>query len=150
MPDNIFIVCYNRMFIKKEEFIFQDYVPQLICNPIIVSCPRGPCGRRLYDEVWAVVSNLLKANCKYHRPSLRWWERRDWKTYIKKGDGLFKPFILKTVDRQGFACSKCHWTEKCSGCIIEPNDAPVFIEDLINNSFLAIEWNGAILQEFYN
>jgi hypothetical protein len=38
----------------------------------------------------------------------------------------------------------------CSGCLIEPSDAPIFIEDLVNNSFLAIEWNGGILSENYN
>jgi hypothetical protein len=116
----------------------------------VLNVPRKPSGRRLYDEVWAIASNLLKLNSKFHRPSLRWWERKDWKQYIKKGDGVFKPFVLKTVDRQGYACSKCHWTEMCSGCLIEPSDAPIFIEDLVNNSFLAIEWNGGILSENYN
>lgn len=66
---------------------------------MILSITRKPCGRRLYDEVWAIASNLLKQNCKYHRPSLRWWERKDWKNFIKKNDGVYKPFILKTVDR---------------------------------------------------
>lgn len=110
LVENIFVVCYHRRFVKKEEIMFQEYAPQLISTPVILSIPRKPCGRRLYDEVWAIASNLLKQGCKFHRPSLRWWERKDWKSYIKKGDGIFKPFVLKSVDRQGYACSKCHWT----------------------------------------
>jgi hypothetical protein len=150
MSQQIFVVCYHRRFIKKQEVMFQEYMPQLISTPIIICIPRKPCGRRLYDEVWAIASNLLKPNSKFQRPSMRWWERKDWKTFVKRDEGIYKPFVLKMVDRMGYACSQCHWTDKCSGCLIEPTDAPIFLEDLINNSFLAIEWNSQLLMENYN
>ena len=150
LPETIFVVCYHRRFVKKENNPFQEFQPQLIATPILISLTRKPSGRRVYDEVWAIASNFLSPDCKYQKPSVRWWERRDWPVYLKSSEGIYKPFIIKTVDRQGYACSKCHWTLKCSGCIIEPTDAPIYLEDLLNNSFLAIEWNSETVELFYN
>lgn len=40
--------------------------------------------------------------------------------------------------------------KKCSGCIINPVDAPIFEEELIRKCFIAIEWNSKILADNYN
>jgi len=41
----------------------------------------------------------------------------------------------------GFNCSKCHWTKRCSGCVIEPTDPPQFIDDMCETVALAIDWH---------
>lgn len=39
-------------------------MPQLISMPFILKVPAYPSGRRLYDEVWTIASNLVKHNSK--------------------------------------------------------------------------------------
>ena len=83
-------------------------------------------------------------------PSHRWWELKNWKQFVQSGAGIYKPFVLKAVDRSGYACCLCHWTEKCSGCIIEPTDAPIFDENFHQKTFIAIEWHSSLLADNYN
>ena len=130
--------------------MFSKYVPQLIANPLFFTMPAMPSGRRIYDEVWASANILLKPNSRYHRPMTRWWERKNWRDLTENGNGMFAPFVLKAVDKTGYVCSLCHWMKKCSGCIINPVDAPIFEEELIRKCFIAIEWNSKILAENYN
>jgi hypothetical protein len=111
--------------------------------------PRYPSGRRLYDEVWTVASNLVKPNSKLQKPGNRWWERKDWEKYLDS-NSIFKPFILKSVQQDGISCSRCHWTKGCAGCVIEPTDTPDFIKDLSENSIVAIEWHPESLADNYN
>lgn len=63
---------------------------------------------------------------------------------------MFKPFIIKYVQKNGLSCSKCHWFKGCAGCIIEPNDAPQFIEDLGDEPTIVVEWHSETLVENYN
>lgn len=63
---------------------------------------------------------------------------------------MFKPFIIKYVQKNGLSCSKCHWFKGCAGCIIEPNDAPQFIDDLGNEPTIVVEWHSETLNENYN
>ena len=112
--------------------------------------PKQPSGRRIYDEVWSVAHLLLRPTSKYNLPPHRWWELKNWKQFVTNNEGIYKPFVLKTVDRSGYACSLCHWTDKCSGCILEPTDAPVFEENLHQKTFIAIEWHSSLLADHYN
>ena len=150
LPPDLFVVAYHRRFVKKSDFLFAQYQPQLIATPAIILLPKEPSGRRIYDEVWAAAHVLLKPSSKYNLPRHRWWERRDWKDFVRRGDGIYKPFVLKAVDRGGYACSLCHWMEKCSGCVIEPTDAPTFEDSLHRKVFMAIEWHSSLLAENYN
>ena len=84
LPSEIFVVAYHRRFIKKTDPLFFEYVPQLIGTPLILNMPAQPSGRRIYDEVWALAHVLIKPNSKIHRPNSRWWERRDWTSFIQK------------------------------------------------------------------
>lgn len=63
---------------------------------------------------------------------------------------MFKPFIIKYVQKNGLSCSKCHWFKGCAGCIIEPNDAPQFIDDLGDEPTIVVEWHSETLVENYN
>lgn len=152
LPKDIFVVAYNRRFVKRTEYLFSQYVPQLIANPLMFTLPTVPSGRRIYEEVWASAHILLRHTSRFHRVNSRWWERRNWREILKKakGKGIFSPFVLKAVDRTGYVCSLCHWMKKCSGCIILPTDAPIFEEDFIRKCFIAIEWHSKILDEGYN
>ena len=150
LPRDIFVIGYHRRFIKKSEYIFSKYVPQLISNPLFFTLPLVPSGRRIYDEVWASAHVLLKPNSRFHRPMTRWWERKNWREFTSSSKGIFSPFVLKAVDKSGYVCSLCHWMKKCNGCIILPTDAPIFEDDLIKKCFIAIEWHSKILAENYN
>ena len=39
---------------------------------------------------------------------------------------------------------------KCSGCVVEPSDPPVFIDDLHTIIALAIDWHSITLTDNYN
>ena len=141
IPNDLLVVAYNRRFVKKSEYIFSQFNIQIIAQPIILCLPQMPSGRRIYDEVWAIAHVLINPTSRLHKPMSRWWERKDWKQVIKSKEGLYSPFVLKQVAKDGYSCSKCHWAEKCNGCIIEPNDAPIYEEDFFLKSFLVVEWN---------
>jgi hypothetical protein len=40
--------------------------------------PLKPTGKRVYDEVWAIASNILKKDSIYHDKRNRWWEQKNW------------------------------------------------------------------------
>merc|ERR1712176_752981 len=107
--------------------------------------PIAPSGRRIYDEIWATAHILLKPNSRFHRPMTRWWERKNWRDLSGDPDATLSPFVLKAVDKTGLVCVLCHWMKRCNGCIITPQDAPMFEEDLIKKVFIAIEWHSGIL-----
>ena len=64
-----------------------------------------------------------------------------------KSYGIFKPFILKKVQQDGFSCSKCHWTTGCAGCVIEPTDS--VLADLGERFVFAVEWHSESLPDHY-
>jgi len=66
---------------------------------------------------------------------------------MENDQGLF-PFCLKYVDRGGYNCAKCHWTLKCAGCIVEPEEKPVF--EFVKYCYIAIEWSSEIIENNYN
>ena len=47
LPRDIFVVAYHRRFIRRSEYLFSEYVPQLIATPIIFMLPTVPSGRHL-------------------------------------------------------------------------------------------------------
>lgn len=149
-PDDIFVVAYHRRFIKKSFSFFCPYQPQLISNPLILLLPLKPTGRRVYEEIWALASNILKKSSIYHDKRNRWWEQKSWEEKLtsKVKEDIFKPFILKIVDRSGFACSKCNWMEMCSGCIMSPSEE--IIDNFIQNMHIAIEWHSSLIEEDYD
>ena len=148
VPSELIIVCYHRRFVKRDGR-FPPVQPQIISQPFVLTLTSNPSGRRIYDEVWTFASKLVKSNSKLHRPIQRWWERKDWVKCIEKG-AICKPFIIKTVTLNGFNCSKCHWTLRCSGCIIEPTDPPMFVDNLFETLALAVDWHFGTLTENYN
>ena len=114
-----------------------------------------PTGKRIYEEVWSHAQILLQKTSKFLKLGKKdnlWWNDRDWESNLnrqKEKNGLLQPFVLKYVDRQGYSCSMCNWTQKCSGCIIEPVERernPEFLK----NCHIAIEWDSAMIEEDYN
>lgn len=67
---------------------------------------------------------------------------------IKK-EGILQPFVLKWVDRNGYNCSRCNWTQRCSGCVIEPTDDEREVE-FMKYCHIAIEWDSVMIEEEYN
>jgi len=74
VPEEIYVSCYNRRFLKKAYYFFNQYQPQLIASPFIFILPAKPTGRRIYEEVWAVAQNILKKSSIYHHKKNLWWE----------------------------------------------------------------------------
>jgi hypothetical protein len=56
----------------------------LIANPIIFLIPLRPTGRRVYEEVWALASKILKKTSIYHDKRNRWWEFQNWEEKLSK------------------------------------------------------------------
>jgi hypothetical protein len=69
--------------------------------------PLKPTGKRVYEEVWSVACNILKRTSIYHDRRNRWWEQKNWEDKLNSNnkDEIFKPFIIKIVDRSGYTCS---------------------------------------------
>ena len=110
-----------------------------------------PNGRRIYEEVWAIASSILKKNSIYHDKRNRWWEQANWEDKLNSlhhKEEIFKPFVLKVVDRSGYTCSLCNWMSMCSGCILTPGND--IIEDFFKKMHLAIEWHSSLIEEDYN
>lgn len=86
--------------------------------------PRNPTGKVLYEEIWAMAHNVLVKDSRFLDKKNLWWNQKDWPQVIatREEEKGLKPFIIKMVNREGLGCSKCDWTRKCSGCIIEPSD----------------------------
>jgi ubiquitin carboxyl-terminal hydrolase 4/11/15 len=112
--------------------------------------PLKPTGRRVYEEVWALASNILKKSSIYHDKRNRWWELPNWEEKYSSStkDDTFKPFVLKIVDRTGYCCSLCNWMDMCSGCLLPPCEE--FIEDFFKKMHIAVEWHSSLIEEDYD
>lgn len=111
--------------------------------------PLKPTGRRIYEEVWALASKILKDTSVYHDRRNRWWEGPNWQDKLQNSkDDVFKPFILKTVDRSGYSCSQCHWLKMCSGCVLPPCEE--YVEDFFKKVHIVIEWHSSLIEDDYN
>jgi len=152
LPEDIYCVAYHRRFVRKSNPFFHEFAPQLLSSPILMVLPIKPTGRRIYEEVWSIAHKILRKDSKYLKKSNLWWNQKNWRELMmsEKGkQGNLKPFVLKTVDRQGFSCSQCNWVQKCSGCVIEPNEG-LQIKDFLKKCHLAIEWQSQMIEEEYN
>ena len=149
-PDEIYAVGYHRRFFKRTHSFFTPYQPQLIASPFIFNMPLKPTGRRVYEEVWALASNILKKSSIYHDKRNRWWELPNWEEKYSSSmkDDTFKPFVLKIVDRTGYCCSQCNWMDMCSGCLLPPSEE--FIEDFFKKMHIAVEWHSSLIEEDYD
>jgi hypothetical protein len=84
------------------------------------------------------TSKFFNVNAKSRE--LFWWQQDDWDAKMNgKRSSFLTPFVLKYVDRQGYSCSKCNWTMKCSGCIVPPTTNELII-DFAKYPHLVIEW----------
>jgi hypothetical protein len=58
-----------------------------------------------------------------------WWQpksvEKNLKRKTQKGNLSFEPFCLRLVEKDGRQCSICHWTKRCAGCLIVPNEENV-------------------------
>lgn len=57
-------------------------------------------------------------------------------------------FVLKLVDNSGTSCSVCHWLKGCTGCVITPDDMPLYC--MMQTRKIAIDWNPAYLNNHYH
>ncbi len=65
LPEEIFVVAYHRRFVRRTHSFFCANQPQLIASPLILVLPLKPTGRRVYEEVWAMASNIIKKTSMY-------------------------------------------------------------------------------------
>jgi hypothetical protein len=77
-PDDIYSVLYHRRFVKRDKALFAEFRPQIVATPMVVLMPLKPSGRRIYEEVWALGSKILKDTSVYHDRRNRWWEAPNW------------------------------------------------------------------------
>ena len=90
-----------------------------------------------------------------------WWRQPNWQEYKESFEGYdgtaesigsllkgLKPFVLKMVDRSGYACSHCAWVKKCSGCVIWPEET--VIPQFLKKCHIAVEWHSQMIESEYN
>jgi uncharacterized UBP type Zn finger protein len=56
------------------------------------------------------------------------------------------PFTLRFVKSTSLLCGICHWTEKCTGCLIPADETPVYFL-MLRCLFIAVEWNSSFILE---
>lgn len=83
-------------------------------------------------------------NTKVRTRSNLWWNKQSSLSKIEKT--IYTPFVIKFVDYTNKACSRCHWTKKCLGCVLEPNEESVYMT-MVHNQYLVCEWDVAFLKE---
>lgn len=92
---------------------------------------------------------MLNKQSKYLKSNEHlWWKTENWEEQLKSGRPL-EPFVLKMVDRAGFSCSLCNWTQRCSGCLISPDPKNNIVE-FLKYCHVAIEWNSQMIEEEFN
>ena len=57
-------------------------------------------------------------------------------------------FVLKLVDNSGTSCSVCHWLQGCTGCVIMPDDIPLYC--MTQTRKIAIDWDSSYLNDHYH
>lgn len=53
-------------------------------------------------------------------------------------------FVLKLVDNSGTSCSVCHWLQGCTGCVIMPDDIPLYC--MTQTRKIAIDWDSSLFE----
>ena len=98
------------------------------------------------------VRKQLKQSC--HDRSNLWWNNvqrlvEGYGASFDRGKKTLSPFVLKHVTSIGTSCSKCPWSSRCYGCVIQPYE---YNEDklrkvLLRNTYIACEWDFEFLDE---
>lgn len=100
----------------------------------------------LYEYILAKYTYLLSLSLNKYSP---WW-RGDQGGKTKK---CF-PFILKTVNKETFACSVCPWYKFCKGCTIVPRkSSEESYKDYVSidpNTAIIVEWCGELVKNEFN
>ncbi|CAN0468667.1 unnamed protein product, partial [Hapterophycus canaliculatus] len=52
-------------------------------------------------------------------------------------------FRLRLVESNGYACSRCRWTEGCVGCLIRPNDEPCGVRA---GDSVGVDWHISVIK----
>ncbi|CAM9632743.1 unnamed protein product [Ectocarpus sp. 12 AP-2014] len=56
-------------------------------------------------------------------------------------------FRLRLVESNGYACSRCRWTEGCVGCFIRPDDKPCPVRA---GDSVGVDWHISVIKEHYD
>lgn len=67
------------------------------------------------------------------------------KTNLTKREGLLTPFVIKFVNSDSMACALCHWSKRCYGCMLEPDNRVIY-NGLTKFQYLACEWDYSFLE----
>jgi hypothetical protein len=132
----------NRKLVLRDKLdrLMKSHHPSFFGAAFPILATKSTTGRELYEQVWMRVRSMLKLTS--HERSQLWWNNCTIANEIKKMQAL-KPFVLKHVDAKGQACSICHWSEKCFGCLVQPSDtdATQLRAKLATGTFIACEWD---------
>lgn len=56
--------------------------------------------------------------------------------------------MLKLVDNSGTLVAVCHWLQGCTGCVIMPDDIPLYC--MTQTRKIAIDWDSSYLNDHYH
>lgn len=113
---------------------------------MIFKFPLKTSGFRIYQEVWAVAHSILKQDSEAVLKDNLWWESDNWDDIVKINheNGVFTPFVIKTIMMGKQTCCACNFVKKCNGCILLPSTD--ILENFFPQSNFVIEWNSELIE----
>ncbi|TKR77391.1 hypothetical protein L596_018374 [Steinernema carpocapsae] len=105
--------------------------PELFGVPLVLPFIQGrTSAAELYEEVWRQVSRLMNAAPNSANAANR---AIDASEDLRSG----YPFQLLTVDSSYEWCNRCHWSQFCRGCALDPSGS----KPLSSVTAIAVNWN---------
>ena len=156
LPPSDLIVVVTQRQIESTAEKFQQVRVKFIGSQFPIICGPTATGRQIYEQVWAKVRSMLQ--WKVQTRSNLWWD--DTKTESTHGEesiaeesktnqttreGLLTPFVIKFVNSDSMACGLCHWSKRCYGCMLEPDNRVIY-NGLTKFQYLACEWDYGFLE----
>eukprot|EP00826_Nyctotherus_ovalis_P053964 TRINITY_DN7045_c0_g1_i23.p1 TRINITY_DN7045_c0_g1~~TRINITY_DN7045_c0_g1_i23.p1 ORF type:complete len:603 (+),score=131.00 TRINITY_DN7045_c0_g1_i23:1334-3142(+) len=136
-----FTHVFDRIIFSRESFVWKHYDITNGGNPIVILLSTFLTGHELYERVWTSITRFLKPSSQYLTGSKGCW----WKSYAEHPQCADKrPFVIRTIDPITGACSKCHWTKHCLGCMVLPSRERI---GYVSN--ISIDWYWDVYKEDY-
>ena len=142
-PSELIIMVINRKLVlyPNQQKLLKKHDPVFFATEFPILATESTSGRELYEQVWMRVRGMLQL--AVHDRNLLWWTDKAKAGKSQATGKPLAPFVLKHVDISGTSCSICHWTKRCHGCMIPPdeNNASQLREVLLRNTYVACEWD---------
>jgi hypothetical protein len=161
-PDTITLICVHRRVVPLERFFINPFGTVLFGNkPLLLFVNKKTCTYAdLYRLVWQRTQRYAPTPPQFRRfeksasnDRTVGKEAEDAKSSVlstddSSSDGLWPPFVLKVVSRNGDKCFSCRWQKGCLGCRLPFSDEVLDSKKVSNDYTIAIDWNPTFLSNY--